>query len=102
VVRGNYGCTLWSNVFFSSYVNGLSARYPELFEGDGTSTQHQINFGKKWKGYASIYELADGDIKKMDVVVNEPLEKCLLFLSYKADKVLLDNLVHKEMMKRVG
>jgi hypothetical protein len=38
----------------------------------------------------------------MDEVVNEPLEKCLLFLSFRADKVLLDNLVHKEMMKRVG
>jgi hypothetical protein len=38
----------------------------------------------------------------MDEVINEPLEKCLLFLSYKADKNLLEDLVHREAMKRVS
>ena len=87
-------------VFFYQFTKGLVERYPEIFEGDGTSTQHQINFGKKWKNYSSIYELAGGDIQKMDEVVKLPLEKCLLFLSFNADKVLLENLIHREMMKK--
>jgi len=100
MVRCFYGDTLRCMVFFYQFTKGLTERYPEIFEGDGTSTQHQINFGKKWRNYSSIFELAGGDIQKMDEVTEQPLEKCLLFLSYKADKALLESLVHKEMMKR--
>ena len=88
-------------VFFYQFTNGLVERYPELYEGSGTPTQHQFNFGKKWKAYSTIFELADGNIKMIDEVVKEPLEKCLLFLAYKADKQLLENMMHKEAMKNV-
>lgn len=87
------------SLFFSGYAAGLTERYPELFEGDGATTQHQINFGKKWRSYATIIELANGNIKEVDEVVKEPLEKCLLFLSYRADKHQLEGLMHKEAMK---
>jgi hypothetical protein len=89
-------------VFFCSFANGLAERYPELFEGDGATSQHQINFGKKWRSYSTIVELANGDIKEIDVVVKEPLEKCLLFLSYKADKNQLETLMHNEAMKQIS
>lgn len=94
------GYSFRSNVFFSSYLSGLIQRYPEIFEGDGTTSQYQANFGKKWKAYATIYELAEGNIERFDSVVEQPLEKCLLFLSFKADKALLENLMHKEIMKQ--
>jgi hypothetical protein len=45
--------------------------------------------------------LAGEDILKMDDVVKEPLEKCLLYLAYLSDKVVLEELVHKEMMKKM-
>jgi hypothetical protein len=90
---------LGNSLFFSSYAIGLTERYPEVFEGDGTSSQHQVNFGKKWRSYATIIELADGNLKEIDEVVKEPLEKCLLFLSYKADRNQLEGLMHKEAMK---
>jgi hypothetical protein len=86
-------------VFFSQFANGLTERYPEVFEGDGASTQHQVNFGKKWRSYATIIELAAGNIKEIDEVVKEPLEKCLLFLAYKADRNQLEQMMHKEAMK---
>jgi hypothetical protein len=100
MVRCRYGCSLGNSVFFSSYITGLVPRYPELFEGGGSSSQYEINFGKKWKGYSGIYELAEGRIERLDEVIKEPLEKCLLFLSFKADKNMLEGLMHKEMMKR--
>jgi hypothetical protein len=102
VVGCKYGSSLGSTVFFCSFANGLSERYPELFEGGGNASQHQANFGKKWRNYATIIELADGKLNQIDEVVKEPLEKCLLFLSYKADKVQLESLMHKEAMKSVG
>jgi hypothetical protein len=92
------GYTLWHHVFFCSYINGLNEKYPELFDGDGTSSQHQINFGKKWKAYATIVELANGNVKEIDGVTKEPLEKCLMLLAYKSDKVQLEGLMHKEAL----
>jgi hypothetical protein len=32
--------------------------------------------------------------------LQEPVEKCLLYLCWKADKIQADNLAHKEMLKR--
>jgi len=86
-------------VFFYQFANGLTELYPEIYESDGTSTQHQENFGKKWKGYTSIFELANGNIQEMDAVTSLPLEQCLLFLSYKSDKSLLESMMHKEAMR---
>jgi len=89
------------SVFFCKFVNGLTKFYPELFDGDGEgggASNLQYNFSKKWKSYATIVELANGDITKIDEVVKEPLEKCLLLLSYKADKVLLEKMMHDAVM----
>jgi hypothetical protein len=46
-------------------------------------------------------QLANEDILRIDEVVKEPLEKCLLYLAYQADKIHLEELVHKEMMKKM-
>jgi hypothetical protein len=46
-------------------------------------------------------QLANEDILRINEVVKEPLEKCLLYLSYKADKVKLEELVNKDMMKKM-
>jgi len=96
------GYPLWSDVFFSSYLNGLVPRYPEIFDGDGITSQYQANFGKKWKAYATIFELAEGNIERIDSVVQQPLEKCLLYLAFKQDKAVLENLMHKEAMKQTS
>lgn len=99
MVKCNYGCALWLFVFFSTFATGLNERYPEIFEEGGVSSKHQYNFGRKWRSYSTIFELAQGDIEKIDKVVLEPLEKCLLFLAYKADKNQLETLLHKETLK---
>lgn len=99
MVRSRNGYTFRVFVFFCQFVNGLTERYPELYDGDGVSSQHQVNFGKKWSAYSTLIELASGDITKIDLVTNEPLEKCLLYLAYKADRNYLETLMHKEAMK---
>jgi hypothetical protein len=84
-------------------VGGLAERYPELFdEFSGNTTQHQVNFGRKWKSYSSVVQLSGGDVLRIDEVINQPLEKCLLFLAYQSDKVQLEELMHKDMLKRSG
>jgi len=37
----------------------------------------------------------------MDAVVKEPLEKCLLWLAYQADRTQLEELLHKQAMKKI-
>lgn len=96
------GYTLWMYVFFCAYLNGLSELYPELFDSDGGySSKLQANFGKKWKSYATIVELAGGDVRAIDEIVQQPLEKCLLLLAYKSDKAFLEGLLHKEAMNSI-
>ena len=95
-----------STFFFQQFTKGLIERYPEIFDGgidgNGLAVEAQANFGRKWKSYSSIIQLAQGDVTKIDVVVKEPLEKCLLFLAYEADKHQLEDLVHKAAMKKAG
>lgn len=102
ILRCTYGCTLWSTFFFVKFTKRLVEFYPELFEGDGSTSEHQANFSKKWSAYATIFELANGELLKFDEVVKEPLEKCLLFLAYRADKIQLESLLHKQAMKSIS
>ena len=97
VFRFRNGFTFWCMVFFYQYINGLVERYPELYseENIGDISQHQINFGKKWGNYTAIVELANGNLNEIDLVVQQPLEKALLLLSYKADKSLLQDMILK-------
>ncbi len=88
--------------FFIQFVNGLAERYSEIFDGAGTSSQHQANFAKKWSTYATIVELADGDITKFNTIVEEPLEKCLLYLAYRADKATMESLLHRESLAKMN
>lgn len=102
MVWGEYGFPFWLFFFLQSFVQGLVPRYPELFEGEsGDSTQHQINFGRKWSGYQSIATIAGEDLLKFPEVIKRPLEECLLFLSYLNDKQLLQNLMHKDAMSKI-
>ena len=98
MVKRYNGCSLWCILFFCSFVNGLVEFYPELFDSEvGHSSRLSANFGKKWGTYATIVDLANNDITKIDEVVKEPLEKCLLYLSFKADKAMLEEMTIKEI-----
>ena len=102
MVRCRYGVPLWLFFFLQSFVQGLKPRYPELFEeGDGDTTQHQINFGKKWRGYQSVALIAGEDLLRFNEVLSKPLEECLLFLAYLNDKQTLQNLLHKQALAKI-
>jgi hypothetical protein len=46
--------------------------------------------------------LSGENITKIDSVVEEPLEKCLLYLAYKADKILLEDMMHRESLRKMS
>jgi hypothetical protein len=86
--------------FFFAFIQRLSTLYPEIFESaGGDQSTFAINHGKKWKGYSSIVELANDDMLKFDEIVKQPLEKCLLYLAYKSDTALVQEMMHKQSMK---
>lgn len=53
-------------------------------------------YQKKWGWYAILYDLAGGDILKIEPVTKIKIYESLTFLSYKQDKFILD----KENAKR--
>ena len=98
MVRCYNGYSLRCIVFFCSFVNGLVEFYPELFDSEvGHSSRLSANFGKKWGTYATIIDLANNDITRIDEIVKQPLEKCLLYLSFKADEAMLEEMTIKEI-----
>lgn len=103
MVRCEYGFPFRLFFFLQSFIQGLKPRYPELFEeGDGDTTQHQVNFGKKWGGYQSVALIAGENLLNFDTVLKKPLEECLLFLAFLNDKQTLQNLMHKQAMAKIN
>ena len=102
MVRRGYAHTLRSTFFFIQFINGLTERYSEIFDEGGSSSPIQANFAKKWGSYITIVELAGGDITRFNSIAEEPLEKCLLYLCYKADKGVVENTIHKENLAKLG
>ena len=105
MVRCFNGCAFRMFFFLQSYLQGIVERYSEIFEGGsvegpGSESAHQANFGRKWGSYQSIVVLANEDITRFDEITALPLEKCLLNLCYRADKVQLENILHKQAMKK--
>lgn len=99
--RVRNGFPLWWFFFLLSFIRGLTELYPEIYgEPDGNVSQYDINFAKKWKGYATVARIAEEDILKFDDVLNKPTSECLLFLCYLQDKSLVETMRHKETMKK--
>jgi len=101
MVISRYGYTLWGFFLLYNFVDGLTKRYTELFdEAEEPSNAHQATFGRKWKGYASVAQLANEDITKFDEILKLPLEQCLLYLAYRSDVNKVKELEHKQMLNR--
>ena len=82
----------------------ITTSYDGLFtasdEGEGSSTSAQANFGRRWGWYQSIYELAQGDVRRFDEVTELPLHQCLTMLWYLKDKANLENKLIKQAHKK--
>jgi hypothetical protein len=77
------GCCGFCNGFFLSYRDDISERFATLFETVEKSSQSKIH--SKWGWYNIMYELADGDLTKMETVTLIYIEEALTFLAYEKD-----------------
>ena len=105
MVERGYGYSLWLFFFLQSYLSGLVERYPEIFDGGGIdqstpAATHQANFTHKWRGYQSIAILANHDLTKFEEITSRPLEECLLYLCYLADKNTMEQAIHRATMSK--
>ena len=55
---------------------------------------------RRWGWYQSIYELAQGDVRRFDEVTELPLHQCLTMLWYLKDKAALENKLIKQAHKK--
>ena len=89
--------------FFLQFRDRVVDSFPQLFgerDDSGEDLSAQGGFGKKWGWYQSIYGLAKGDITKFDKVTEEPLFKCLMYLTFEKEKNELEANLIKKSMKR--
>ena len=63
-------------------------------QSEGTPHERRVTtekrYTQKWGWYAILYELANGDILKIDDVTETKLYQALTFLSYKQDRFILE------------
>tara|TARA_B110000285_G_scaffold130750_1_gene146918 strand:- start:388 stop:618 length:231 start_codon:yes stop_codon:yes gene_type:complete len=71
-----------------SHRRGVNFHYATLFAGDGESSGDGLH--QKWGWYGILYQLAQGDILKMDAVQNIYIEQALTFMAYEKDLNLQD------------
>ena len=78
-------------MFFFEFNERLTELYPEMYRGGGGAQSESIaDFGTKWGWYNSLYQLAQGDIRRFEEVTELKLFECLTFLSFEADKNRLE------------
>lgn len=73
-------------VFFSEFVNRISELYPEIYAGGTSEGKVASNYFEKWGWYATIDELAKGNLLKYEKVLKLNVHKIHLYLSHKIDK----------------
>lgn len=70
----------------------------DIIQNKGTKKERRITtekrYANKWGWYSLIYDMAGGDILKLDAVTKTELYQALTFLSYKQDKFILEKEQH--------
>jgi hypothetical protein len=86
---------LAAQIFFLDFRTTIVESYSYLF-GDGNEEDEQdttsdfsgaTQFAKQWGWYTSIYELAQGDVRRFDEVTRLSIHQCLTWLTYKKQRL---------------
>jgi hypothetical protein len=76
------------------------AGYPELFGGEEADDySRQGQFAKRWGWYTTVYQLAQGDIRRFAEITRLELHECLHFLTFEKQKQEAENDILKSKMK---
>lgn len=81
------------------FINEMQELYPEIYSGGGSSEEMASSFFEKWGWYATIFDLAKGNILKIDKVLDKNIHEFHLFLAHKIDKQKLKERLMKSKLK---
>ena len=86
-----------ANFFFLNLMNELLNYIPNFIEtGSGAQSESIADFGTKWGWYSSLYQLAQGDVRRFEEITELKLFSCLTYLSFEADK----NKMESDLIKK--
>ena len=87
-------------LFFLAFRERTIAGYSELFGGEETDDySRQGQFAKRWGWYTTVYQLAQGDIRRFAEITRLELHECLHFLTFEKQKQEAENDILKSKMK---
>ena len=75
--------------FFSEFGNRIREEFYEIYEGGTSEGSTASKFFDKWGWYATLVDLANDDILKMDEILEMDTIETHAFLAHKADKAKL-------------
>jgi hypothetical protein len=79
----------------------IIAGFPDLFGKGEPENEYskQGQFAARWGWYATIYQLAQGDIRRFGGVTKLELQECLHFLTFEKQKQEVENDLIKKSIK---
>ena len=86
----------WRIGFFFEFSQRVVELYPEIYEGGTSEGSTASNYFRKWGWYATIDELAKGNILNYKKIVKLNVHEIHLFLAHKIDKMKMKASVMKQ------
>lgn len=81
---------------------GLSEIYHQVFGNESDGFSEPTEFDRTWNWYATIDELAGGDVTKYEAIEQMNMHRCLNNLCYKIDKRKRDAEELKKINRKYG
>ena len=87
--------------FFVEFRNRLVKDYEEIF-GEGTrgGLDRVSQLASKWGWYQSVYELAGGDVTRLEDITELGMHKCFTMLAYKKERAEVEAIELKKNFKK--
>jgi len=80
--------------------NALADGYYQIFGRQGDEVPEASEFAREWSWYATIDELAHGDVTKFEEVTELPMHVCLKKLCYDIDKRKMEDRQLKKIQRK--
>ena len=77
------------------FIEGVKKSYPEIYGGSGGTEKQSLDYFEKWGWYATLEMLANGDILKMDSVIDIKVFPFHNFLAHKLDKQKMEATIRR-------
>ncbi len=88
-------------LFFFEFSQRIVKSYPEIYSSTTSEGTSASDYFDKWKWYATLNELAHGNILNFEKILNLNVHEIHTFLAHKIDRAKLEEELRKPNLTRL-